>query len=104
MAKRDYHEPLIFASISPSVRETVAAVYELNGSGEMGLSLKPIAQALGVDKSTASRRVKIAIALGYIKNEEFKPGVEMRVVLDQPMPDDEDVLPSPETLEDALKK
>ena len=54
--------------------------------------------------STVSRRVHTAIGLGYLDNLEFRQGKEAQIVLNKPMPDDEEVLPSPEKLEVAFKK
>jgi hypothetical protein len=86
------------ATVSETVRETVAAVAKIGGSNEGGISLGKLAESLKIDKSSASRRVGNAVAHGYLKNLEDKPGCAMRLVLGDPMPDDIEVLPPAEKL------
>ena len=49
-------------------------------------------------KSSASRRAKDAIKRGYLNNLEDKRGRPARLVLGDPLPDDVEVLPTPENL------
>jgi hypothetical protein len=86
------------ATVPATVRATVEAVAKIGGSNEDGISLGKLAESLKIDKSSASRRVGNAIARGYLKNLEDKPGRPMRLVLGDPMPDDIEVLPAPEKL------
>ena len=53
---------------------------------------------LGWMKSSASRRAKDAIKRGYLNNLEDKRGRPARLVLGDPLPDDVEVLPTPENL------
>jgi len=92
------------ATVSPAVRETVAAVAMLleqakcaNKPQEIGVT--QLAAALGLDKSAASRRAQVATRDGYLKNLESKKGVPARYVLDDPLPADKPVLPAPELLD-----
>ncbi len=55
-----------------------------------------------LDRSATSRRVATAINRGYVKNLEERKGRPARLVLGDPMPDEIDVLPTPEALSDAL--
>jgi hypothetical protein len=83
-------------TVSANVRETVRAVEELAGAD--GVSTSALAQKLQLDKSSTSRRAKEAIAKGYLKNLEDKRGRPARLVLGDPLPGDNLVLPTPDML------
>jgi hypothetical protein len=97
------------ATVPPSVRETVEIVARLRGGGSatlfdkrataQPLPVSRVAQELGIDKSPASRRVKQAIALGYLRNLEDRKGRPHNITLGDPMPSDVEMLPAPEELE-----
>jgi hypothetical protein len=84
-----------------SVRQTVRAVEEQLAGQVTSVSLATLAGALGVDRSRASRRVRAAIDLGYLRNEETRRGKPARVVLDARLPEDVGVLPPPRTVMQA---
>jgi hypothetical protein len=86
------------ATVSKAIRETVAAVAALIASNPAGVSVTALAGALRVDKSAVSRRVDVAIKGGYLRNDEDRKGRPARLVLGDPLPDEMDVLPTPETL------
>jgi hypothetical protein len=87
------------ATVSSTLRDTVKAVAELGeAAGDDGVSLTALGARLKLDKSSASRRAKEAIAKGYLKNLEDKRGRPAKLVLGDPLPDDISVLPSLETL------
>ena len=77
--------------VPKTVRETVLAVRDLAGTSET--TTARVASALKLDRSTASRRVRAATARGFIKNLETKRGQPARLVLGDPLPTDEAVLP-----------
>jgi hypothetical protein len=85
-------------TVSPTIRETVTAVGRLNAPG--GVSVANLAKALRLDKGTVSRRVREAIARGYLKNLEDKNGVDARLVIGDPLPKDQQILPTVEALKD----
>ena len=105
------------AAVSPEVRETVLAVGELLPAGfrvsavddlmsvesrvppKDSVSVAEVARKLGLDKSATSRRVRKAIKQGYLQNQEDKKGKPYRLVLGDPMPEDQQILPPPETLD-----
>lgn len=88
------------ASVSPTIRETVEAVRELTGgSEEHPTTNAAVARTLSLDKSTALRRVRAAVAKGHVRNLEERKGREARLVSGEPLPEDVTVLPSPEALE-----
>jgi hypothetical protein len=89
-------------SIPEGVRETVRTLGDLAAAHDPlddGLSAARIAEATGVDKSTALRRVRVAIARGFIRNLEERRGRPARLVIGDPMPDDTEILPSAAELE-----
>jgi hypothetical protein len=86
-------------SVPQTIRETVDAVADLLSEQKddpfqpEGVTGKAVGVHLGLDKSAAKRRLDNAVAEGYVKNLEdrrFRPG---RYVLDDPMPDTNDVAP-----------
>ena len=79
-------------------RETVATVATLTQSGPPA-TVDAVAARLKVDKSTASRRVRVAIERGYLRNLEINEGRPARLVLGEPLPEDRPILPSPHDLE-----
>ena len=99
------------ATVPAGVRETVAAVRalreqtkcesatpvlrEVRANAEATVSVTAIAMHLGLDKSAASRRVRVAVDAGYLKNLEDKKGRPAKIALGDPLPDDLSILPAP---------
>jgi hypothetical protein len=94
----------IRASVPQTVRETVEAVKTLIAESPDGVSETALASALARDKSVVSRRLKVAREAGYVTNLEHRQGCPSRWVLDDPMPDDTDILPTVEELKEALQR
>jgi hypothetical protein len=86
------------ATVSSTVRETVTTVERLHDEAEKPATLRDIAEELKLDKSTTSRRVRTAIDKGFVKNLEDQRGKPGRYVPGDPLPDDIEILPSPEVL------
>ena len=83
------------ATVQPIVRETVEAVSRLlKESDEESVSAKAIGQELKLEKGPVSRRIRLAIEAGYLKNLEDRRGKAARLVLGDPMPEDLRVLPT----------
>ncbi|MBI05865.1 MAG: hypothetical protein CMM54_02670 [Rhodospirillaceae bacterium] len=78
-----------------SVRETVHAVGNIIEQGYTDISTAQLATYLELDKSTAARRARAAVDLGYLQNNEDKRGRPARYVIGDPMPDEKEVLPAP---------
>lgn len=89
--------------VSPVVRETVGAVGKLIGSGVERVSAKNVGDEIGLDKSAARRRVVQAIEGGYLKNLEMRPGRPAQIVLGDPLPAPNGVLPTVESLRRAIE-
>ncbi len=105
----------IEATVPATVRETVAAVRTLIGDQprqpllsqvhDEGFvktsSITEIAKGLNLDKSATSRRVRVAIDGGYLRNDEQKRGRPAKIALGEPLPEDHELLPSPKRLEEC---
>jgi hypothetical protein len=92
------------ASVSATIRETVQAVKHLTDSTDSEVALPRVAQALSLDKATASRRVRAAIDHGYLKNLEDRKGRPARLTVGEPMPEDTPILPTTEMLTGVLHR
>ena len=88
-------------SVAVTVRETVEALARLEPEDLLneGLPVTRLATALGLDKSSASRRVRVAVARGFIRNLEERRGRPHRLVLGDALPDDGLFLPTAVELE-----
>jgi hypothetical protein len=96
-AVRPLVEPIVSAgvgaSVKPAIRELVEAVATLEASTPDGVEQRAVAVALGLHKSVVSRRVKDAIADGYLRDLEHRQGRPARLVLAEELPADREVLP-----------
>jgi len=90
------------AGVPPTIRETVEAVARLTPNAAEGVSISRLAGELALDKASVSRRVAGARKRGYLKNLEERRGRPARLVVDQPLPEELELLPSREALEQAL--
>lgn len=91
------HDLLAFEareSVPVATRMTVAAVGSLLQKMPT-VSLTDLARVLKLSPSAASRRTKKCLDLGYLRNDEIRAGVPMKLVLGHPFPDDGPVLPQP---------
>ncbi len=86
------------ATVPSIVRETVNAVQRRITDGQDDVSLPELAENLKLDKATVSRRVRAARDRGYLKDLETKRGRPSKLVLGDPMPEDQPILPSVEDL------
>lgn len=87
------------------VRETVDAIQNLiDASKDAGIDdpevkAVELCDPLHLDKSAISRRVRVALHDGYLKNNETQKGKPHRLVLGDPMPDASGLMPSREEME-----
>ncbi len=94
----------IEASVPPKVRETVEEVKILNtafGASTDGVSISQVADSLKLHRSTVKRRVDEALKAGYLVNHETRRGRPARLSIGEPLPEDVEVLPRPEMLDDS---
>ena len=95
------------ATVPSTVRETVEAVRESLANGGTGktaegsptISLTALAKELGLDKNSAHHRVRKATGAGYLTNLETRKGRPAQLVLAEPLPEEDAVLPEPGALE-----
>jgi hypothetical protein len=87
-------------SVSPEIRETIAAVEVLSERDVLmdGVRNTQVAAALGIDKSTAMRRTRTAVTRGFLHNLETGRGRPARLLIGDPVPDDASFLPTVEEL------
>lgn len=85
-------------TVPKAVRETVQAVADLAGSTEGGVTARAVAGRLDVDKSNASRRLRMAADGGWVRNLEDRRGKPGRWVIGDPLPEDVALLPPVDSL------
>jgi hypothetical protein len=88
------------STVSPTIRETVAAVDELLTAGDGDhVTVDRVARHLGLDNNTAWRRVRAALdPPGYLVNSEPR-GRRIKLTLGAPLPEgDDNLLPTPSDL------
>lgn len=86
-----------------TVHGTVAAVVEVNTEClTPGATTTQVAQKLGIDKSNAGRRLKVAADGGYIQNNESRRGFAACWVKGEPLPSERPVLPTVADLRDGV--
>jgi hypothetical protein len=88
----------VSALVSDAVRETVEIVSDLVARKDYPVTVAKVSQALGIDKSSASRRVSRAISQGWIVNLEDKKYRPRRLDRGDRLPERESVLPHPDVL------
>lgn len=84
------------ATVPQIVRETVEVVKGLEGEHAVGVPIVKVAKGLCLGKSVAWRRCQEAIGRGHLMNLEERKHYPARLVLDEPLPDEQPILPSPE--------
>jgi hypothetical protein len=84
------------ATVKPEVRQAVETVASL--AGDDGATRKQLGLELELDPSAAGRRLQAASAAGYIRNLETSRDKPARWVPGDPLPDDMEILPTPDTL------
>jgi Domain of unknown function (DUF3854) len=86
------------AQVSEATREAVNAVAAIVSSGAKYATNAQLAEHLKIDKSSASRRVRVALEKGYLRNDEDRRGKPSRLALADPLPDDVEILPTVDAL------
>ena len=97
----------IGAQVSQAVRETVDAVNTIiNGGVNSGVNTThatnaQLVELLKIDKAAVSRRVRAAIAGGFLRNDEDRRGKPSKLAPADPLPDDREILPSADKLREC---
>lgn len=92
-------------AVSKETRETVEAVASiLMGSVDGAATIQQIAQRLGIDRSAASRRVDQCLDNGFLATAERRTGKQMKLMLGEPLPENEVLLPTAEEIQEQLSR
>jgi hypothetical protein len=95
---RDLVADVVSEAVEATVPVTVRELVQVVADADEPLSVARLAELLGLDKSATSRRWQNARARGYLRNLEEKRGKPARIELGDPLPDELEILPSPEHL------
>lgn len=87
-------------TVKPEVREVVERVAARDGEP---VTQAQLAAELGLDKSAVSRRVRAALRAGYLENREEKRGRPHKLVIGDPLPEDQEILPTVDELREVLR-
>jgi hypothetical protein len=99
----DLLNDLVMATVSKTTRETVEAVKMLTEKNNgKPVNITRVGKELRIDRSAASRRVVVALADEYLNNLEEREGRPARLVLGDPLSEEETILPTPEKLKEKL--
>ena len=79
------------ATVSETIRETVTVIADKD-TGD-GVTVKTVSDALKLDRSAAHRRIQTARGNGFLLNLEEKRGKPGRYAVDDPLPEEIDLLP-----------
>ncbi|MEX2227478.1 MAG: CHC2 zinc finger domain-containing protein [Dehalococcoidia bacterium] len=90
------------AGVTPQVRETVEAVNRI--ADGVSLTKQAIADALKLSKDTAWYRIKRAISLGHLINDETRKGRPAQIRPGDPLPEDRPALPTVEELSACVSR
>jgi hypothetical protein len=92
-------------TVPATVRETVEAVKRLReGSKGDPVTVAELARELKLDRSAVSRRARNAKDRGYLRDLEDNPRKPSRLILGDDLPDDLQILPSPEDVRAGVKE
>jgi DNA-binding transcriptional ArsR family regulator len=92
-------------TVPKTIRETVEAVKRLReGSKGEPVTVAELARKLKLDRSTVSRRARSAKDRGYLRDLEDNPRKPSRLVLGDDLPDDVQILPTPEDVRAGVKE
>jgi hypothetical protein len=90
----------IEATVPKSVREAVHAVARLHAQEDsQPAAVVQVAKELKLDRSAASRRVRSAKDRGFLRDLEDNPRKPSRLVPGDPLPEDLEILPRPQSLQ-----
>jgi hypothetical protein len=96
---RELVADVISEGVEATVPATVRELVQIVAAADEPMTIARLAERLGLDKSATSRRWQNARRRGYLKNLEDKRGKPARIVLDEQLPEDFEILPTAERLE-----
>lgn len=96
------------STVPAIVRETVEVVGRLlDETGKESVTSREVGEELELERGPISRRVRLSLDAGYLRNLEDRKGRPARLVLGDDMPEDLQILPTVEELrnrDDSLGK
>ncbi len=92
----------VHAAASTETREVVAAVKQLDVPNGLPVTYKAVGDVLGIDKSSAQRRCRVALEAGYLVNLQNKASKPAHLRLGDPLPVESGVIPEPEELKSVV--
>ena len=96
---RELLSPIFDAVVSDGVTPVVREVVDAVRGGEVDVSVATLAKRLGLSRSTASYRVRRALAGSWLVNAEDQRGRPARLSRGVPLPNRASALPEPSDLE-----
>jgi hypothetical protein len=91
------------STVPAIVRETVEVVGRLlDETGKESVTSREVGEELELERGPVSRRVRLAVDAGYLKNLEDRKGRPYRLVLGDDMPEDLEILPNVEDLKERF--
>jgi hypothetical protein len=84
--------------VTPQVRQTVQALLEFHAKASAPMTVKALGEALGLAKDTTWHRVRRAMELGLINNEETRRFQPAKLVPGDALPEERPALPIVEEL------
>jgi hypothetical protein len=91
----------VTGGVSQAVRETATAVADLY-DGETAVDMAALVEALKLHRATAWRRVRTALRLGYLVNEETRRGQPAKLRPGAALPEDRPALPEVDEIGECL--
>ncbi len=95
---RDAFAAAITDDLTPAQRQAVEVVVAQFADTGGELTLRQVAERLGIDKGSASRRLARPLAKGYVLNVEDRRGRPGRYRPGEDLPNPREAIPTPETL------
>ena len=87
------------ATVRETTRETVAAVAELLEPEDVEhVTRTAVSRKLSLDQGAGYRRVEVALQAGWLRNLEDRPRRPARLVLGEPLPEEQPLFPDPADL------
>ena len=95
----------VVAAVSGKVREAVAVVEKLQCEGHTNAFVTMLSKRMKVNNRNASGHSQEAIKRGFLHNAENKTGCPEKLVIDAPLPNDDDLIrPSTTAMKHALRE
>lgn len=96
------------SGVPNDIREIIATVKSLEdrprGDEHYGVKISAVARALGLDKVSAWRRVRRGLRRNLLRNLEERKYRPARLVIGEPLPEEAELLPSPEVVHEAVSR